>query len=118
VDAEVSLIVLDLNSFKEVNDRHGHAAGDELLRWVGSTLQGLLRSSDVTGRLGGDEFALLLPGVSGEEARAIAARTVAALAERVGSAAGVACSPADGTDEDALHRHADADLYAAKARAS
>jgi diguanylate cyclase (GGDEF)-like protein len=116
--AEVSLIVLDLNSFKAVNDRHGHAAGDELLRWVGSTLQGLLRSSDVTGRLGGDEFALLLPGVSGEEARAIAARTVAALAERVGSAAGVACSPADGTDEDALHRHADADLYAAKARAS
>ena len=48
----------------------------------------------------------------------IADRTVAALAERVGSAAGVACHPADGLDEDALHRHADADLYAAKARAA
>jgi diguanylate cyclase (GGDEF)-like protein len=113
---EVSLIVLDLNGFKEVNDHHGHAAGDELLRWVGSTLQALLRSSDATGRLGGDEFALLLPGVGGAEARVIADRTVAALAERVGSAAGAASYPADGADEDALHRHADADLYAAKAR--
>jgi diguanylate cyclase (GGDEF)-like protein len=116
--ADVSLIVLDLNGFKEVNDRYGHAAGDELLRWVGSTLQALLRSSDVTGRLGGDEFALLLPGVAAAEARVIADRTVAALAERVGSAAGVACHPADGADEDELHRHADADLYAAKARAA
>jgi diguanylate cyclase (GGDEF)-like protein len=116
--AEVSVIQLDLNGFKEVNDRLGHAAGDELLRWVGSTLQALLRASDATGRLGGDEFALLLPGVPAAEARVIAGRTVAALAERVGSAAGVACYPADGADEDALHRHADADLYAAKARAT
>jgi diguanylate cyclase (GGDEF)-like protein len=112
---EVALIQLDLNGFKAVNDRHGHAAGDELLRWVGSTLQALLRGSDATGRLGGDEFALLLPGVSAGEARAIADRTVAALAERVGSAAGVAVHPADGDDGDTLHRHADADLYVAKA---
>jgi diguanylate cyclase (GGDEF)-like protein len=113
---EIALIQLDLNGFKAVNDRHGHAAGDELLRWVASTLQALLRASDATGRLGGDEFALLLPGVSAGEARAIADRTVAALAERVGSAAGVAVHPADGHDGDTLHRHADADLYAAKAQ--
>jgi diguanylate cyclase (GGDEF)-like protein len=113
--ADVAIVQLDLNGFKAVNDRHGHAAGDELLRWVGSTLQALLRASDATGRLGGDEFALLLPGVSAAEARVIADRTVAALAERVGSAAGVAVHPADGADGDALHRHADADLYAAKA---
>jgi diguanylate cyclase (GGDEF)-like protein len=112
---EVALIQLDLDGFKAVNDRHGHAAGDDLLRWVGSTLQALLRASDATGRLGGDEFALLLPGVSAAEARMIADRTVAALAERVGSAAGVAVHPADGPDGEALHRHADADLYAAKA---
>jgi diguanylate cyclase (GGDEF)-like protein len=112
---EVALIQLDLNGFKGVNDRHGHAAGDELLRWVGSTLQALLRGSDATGRLGGDEFALLLPGVGAAEARAIADRTVAALAERIGAAAGVACHPPDGPDGDALHRHADADLYAVKA---
>jgi diguanylate cyclase (GGDEF)-like protein len=112
---QVALIQLDLNGFKAVNDQHGHAAGDELLRWVGSTLQALLRGSDATGRLGGDEFALLLPGVGADEARTIADRTVAALAERIGAAAGVACHPPDGPDGDALHRHADADLYAVKA---
>jgi diguanylate cyclase (GGDEF)-like protein len=112
---EVALIQLDLNGFKAVNDVHGHAAGDELLRWVGSTLQALLRESDATGRLGGDEFALLLPGVGAAEARVIADRTVAALAERIGAAAGVACHPPDGPDGDTLHRHADADLYAVKA---
>ena len=93
----------------------GHAAGDELLRWVGSTLKALLRSSDATGRLGGDEFALLLPGLEADEAHAVADRTVAALAERIGVAVGVACHPADGVTGDELHRHADAELYRRKA---
>jgi diguanylate cyclase (GGDEF)-like protein len=115
VGTELAIVQLDLNGFKAVNDRLGHAAGDELLRWVGATMQALLRSSDATGRLGGDEFALLLPGVADAEARVIADRTVAALAERVGCEAGVAVFPADGQDGDSLHRHADADLYAAKA---
>ena len=110
----VALIQLDLNDFKSVNDRHGHAAGDELLRWVGSTLKALLRESEATGRLGGDEFALLLPGLPAGEARAVADRTVAALAERIGAAVGVACHPADGTTGDDLHRHADAELYSHK----
>ena len=114
VGGEVALIQLDLNGFKAVNDRHGHAAGDELLRWVGSTLKGLLRGSDATGRLGGDEFALLLPGLGAAEAGAVAQRTVAALAERVGATAGVACHPADGATGDELHRHADAELYSRK----
>ena len=113
---EVALVQLDLNGFKEVNDLNGHAAGDELLRWVASTMHGLLRASDSIGRLGGDEFVLLLPGVPVDEARAVAERTVAALAERIGSAAGVACHPADGGDGDELLRHADSDLYAAKAQ--
>jgi diguanylate cyclase (GGDEF)-like protein len=111
---QVALIQLDLDDFKSVNDLHGHAAGDELLRWVGSTLKALLRGTDATGRLGGDEFALLLPGLSAGEARAVADRTVAALAERIGAAVGVACHPADGTTADELHRHADADLYRGK----
>jgi diguanylate cyclase (GGDEF)-like protein len=110
----VALIQLDLDDFKSVNDRHGHAAGDELLRWVGSTLKALLRESDATGRLGGDEFALLLPGLDAGEARAVADRTVAALAERIGAAVGVAWHPADGQTGDELHRHADADLYRRK----
>jgi diguanylate cyclase (GGDEF)-like protein len=112
---ELALVQLDLNGFKEVNDRLGHAAGDELLRWVGSTLHGLLRGSDATGRLGGDEFVLLLAGTPADEARAVADRTVAALAERIGAAAGVASYPADGRGGDELLRQADADLYAAKA---
>ena len=111
----VALIQLDLDDFKSVNDRHGHAAGDELLRWVGSTLKALLRGSDATGRLGGDEFALLLPGLTAGEARAVADRTVAALAERIGAAVGVACHPADGLTGDDLHRHADDELYRRKA---
>ena len=111
---EVALIQLDLNDFKSVNDRHGHAAGDELLRWVGSTLRALLRGSDAVGRLGGDEFALLLPGLSAGEARAVADRTLAALAERIGATAGVACHPTDGATGDELHRHADAELYRRK----
>jgi diguanylate cyclase (GGDEF)-like protein len=111
---QVALIQLDLDDFKSVNDRHGHAAGDELLRWVGSTLKALLRSSDATGRLGGDEFGLLLPGLSPDEARAVADRTVAALAERIGAAVGVASSPADGATGEELHRHADAELYRRK----
>ena len=110
----VALVQLDLNRFKDINDRHGHAAGDELLRWVGSTLKALLRASDATGRLGGDEFALLLPGLDAAEARAVTHRTLAALAERIGATAGVACHPADGTTGDELHRHADADLYSGK----
>ncbi len=111
---EVALIQLDLNDFKSVNDRHGHATGDELLRWVGSTLRALLRGSDAVGRLGGDEFALLLPGLSAGEARAVADRTLAALAERIGATAGVACHPTDGATGDELHRHADAELYSRK----
>jgi diguanylate cyclase (GGDEF)-like protein len=111
---QVALIQLDLNGFKAVNDRRGHAAGDELLRWVGSTLNGLLRASDATGRLGGDEFALLLPGLTSDEARAVADRTLAALAERIGATAGVAVHPADGATGDLLHRHADAELYSRK----
>ena len=110
----LALIQLDLNDFKAVNDRHGHAAGDELLCWVGSTLKALLRVSDATGRLGGDEFALLLPGLSAGEARAVADRTAATLAERIGATTGVAAHPADGDTGDALHRHADADLYRRK----
>jgi diguanylate cyclase (GGDEF)-like protein len=111
---QVALVQLDLNGFKAVNDEHGHAAGDDLLRWVGATLHGLLRASDVTGRLGGDEFALLLPGLDAGAARAVADRTVAALAERIGASAGIAVHPADGETGDLLHRHADAELYSRK----
>jgi diguanylate cyclase (GGDEF)-like protein len=109
-----ALVVLDLDEFKAVNDSHGHAAGDDLLRWVAERVGQALRPMDSFGRLGGDEFAILVPGAEVAEGREVATRVRHALAERVSASAGVASFPAEGTDSDALHRRADADLYDAK----
>jgi diguanylate cyclase (GGDEF)-like protein len=120
VDAEIarggvaSLVLLDLDAFKEINDSQGHAAGDELLTWVVSALHGLVRPEDAVGRLGGDEFAVLLPGTDAEAAAEIAARVRAALGERVQACAGAASIPDDGSDAESLYREADAALYDAK----
>jgi diguanylate cyclase (GGDEF)-like protein/putative nucleotidyltransferase with HDIG domain len=109
-----ALVVLDLDHFKDVNDTRGHEAGDQLLRWVVRTVEEVLRPMDSLGRLGGDEFAILVPGAGPVEGQEVAARVKDALAVRVGVSSGVASFPADGADRDELHRHADADLYAAK----
>ncbi len=112
----LSLVSLDLDDFKAVNDRDGHAAGDHLLQWVAAELEELLRPGDALGRIGGDEFTVLLPGMEREEAAEIALRLRDALAVRVGASVGIACAPADGSDGEALHRRADGDLYAMKRR--
>jgi diguanylate cyclase (GGDEF)-like protein len=91
----VGLVQLDLDDFKTVNDEHGHAAGDELLCWVVRAAGGVLRPADALGRLGGDEFAALLPGADLAEAERVAERMRAALAERIGTAAGSASFPLD-----------------------
>src|SRR3954452_3612641 len=109
-----ALVVLDLDHFKDVNDTRGHAAGDELLRWVVATVEHVLRPMDSLGRLGGDEFALLVPGAGPAEGVEVAQRVEDALAVRVGVSTGVSSFPADGADREELHRYADADLYAAK----
>ena len=106
--SEVALIVVDLDDFKGVNDRHGHAAGDELLCWVARTLEDALRVEDMVARLGGDEFALVL---SGADPLVAVERVQARLAERTPASVGVAVFPVDGVDADALHHVADADLY-------
>jgi diguanylate cyclase (GGDEF)-like protein/putative nucleotidyltransferase with HDIG domain len=108
---EVALVVIDLDNFKDVNDEHGHAAGDELLCWVAETLHAVLRTEDMVARLGGDEFALVLGGA--EPAIAVE-RVQERLAERVPASAGMAVFPIDGVRPDELHRIADADLYANK----
>jgi diguanylate cyclase (GGDEF)-like protein/putative nucleotidyltransferase with HDIG domain len=108
------LVTLDLDDFKLVNDTRGHEAGDDLLCWVVERSGEVLRPMDSLGRLGGDEFAVLVPGAGAAEAREVAERLGNALGERVSVSVGVASFPYDGIDRDALHRHADKDLYAAK----
>jgi len=114
-ETSVGLIALDLEGFKEVNDTHGHAAGDELLRWVATTLGALMRPGDIAARLGGDEFTVTLRDTGPEALALVAARVRRALAERVKATTGLACFPADGSDLDTLLHHADQDLYATRA---
>jgi diguanylate cyclase (GGDEF)-like protein len=119
-----SLVYLDLDEFKPVNDRHGHAAGDTVLKAIAAALIRHVRASDVVARIGGDEFAVLLWNVSGADAAAKTAALEAAVYATpvrwgastlvVGASAGVAfLGPLDAPAE-ALAR-ADAAMYARKA---
>jgi diguanylate cyclase (GGDEF)-like protein len=110
----LSLMLLDLDGFKAVNDRLGHAAGDELLSWVADRVAGVVRPRDCFGRLGGDEFAVLAPGTSKTEALEIEARLRGEVVGRIAVTAGIACFPEDGADMEELYRSADRELYAAK----
>jgi diguanylate cyclase (GGDEF)-like protein len=109
-----AVLVLDIDHFKEVNDRHGHAAGDELLRWVVSTLTDTLRPDDAIGRLGGDEFAVFCTGTTAGDALVTSERIAEALAKRAPCSVGMATFPADGGDLDELMRLADIRLYASR----
>jgi diguanylate cyclase (GGDEF)-like protein len=116
--SQLSVVLLDLDDFKEVNDRHGHAHGDHVLERVGAALRRHTRAGDVACRIGGDEFATLLPDASAEDAAAAAARMRTAVGEadeRLGASIGVATWPQDGGSKDVLIAEADARLYAAKA---
>jgi diguanylate cyclase (GGDEF)-like protein len=113
----VSLIMLDLDHFKHINDTHGHQAGDLVLREVGGCLGRVVRGQDRVGRLGGEEFGILLPGLEAEEAVQVALRlrrAVAALRPG-GHAVTASLGVASGTDGvDAILARADECLYAAK----
>lgn len=111
----IALIVIDLNGFKRINDQQGHAAGDELLAWVGGRVPTVLPEAAEFGRLGGDEFAILLRGVTEAAAEAVAKTVHATLSERVGSSVGVGISADGDTEPIELLRLADGALYAAKA---
>lgn len=116
-----ALAVLDLNDFKGLNDRLGHAAGDVVLAAIGAELRQSLRVGDSAARLGGDEFALILNEGSPAMLSGLLDRLTAAVARtgvdaEVGFSAGIASAPADGLDTAALYRLADQRLYEAKAK--
>jgi diguanylate cyclase (GGDEF)-like protein len=121
----VALMFLDIDGFKEVNDRHGHHVGDALLRQVAERLVGTVRESDTVARLGGDEFTVILEGGRRvEDAGQVATNVLTALAEpyRVGrvditvtSSIGIAAFPLDGETAAELLKGADIAMYSAKA---
>jgi len=110
--------LIDLDHFKQVNDTHGHAAGDEVLRAVGLAMGERVRASDVLARLGGDEFALILAGTDGPAAVTAASDLAAAVRARVGGSgvsASIGLTPLLGTDRpEVALRRADAAMYAVK----
>jgi len=115
----LSLVLLDVDHFKQVNDTCGHQVGDAVLRQAGAAIMAAARSVDVAARYGGEEFAVLLPGCPGADAMAMAQRLRAAIAADVSAAAitasaGVATFPTNAVDADALVSRADEALYEAK----
>jgi len=117
----MSLILVDIDGFKAINDRHGHAAGDQILRLVGARLSDTMRSTDGIYRYGGDEFVVLSDGLAHEAALAAAERVRRAVEtfsveERVPVtiSIGIATSPSDATSLSELFASADARLYEAK----
>jgi diguanylate cyclase (GGDEF)-like protein len=117
----IGLIMADLDGFKEYNDRHGHPAGDTVLRAVGQAICSAVRDRDLAFRYGGDEFAILLPRTATDEVARVAERirrTIAALelpgVKGLTASAGVACHPIDADGRAALISAADAALYRAK----
>ncbi|AVS63368.1 GGDEF domain-containing protein [Paracidovorax avenae] len=121
-----TLMLLDLDGFKAVNDTHGHAAGDAVLVALVPRLRALLRDGDLVARLGGDEFAVLLAGAPSHPALADKARAMARAVAvplgfegrnlSVGLSVGIARHPGDGRTLESLLRAADAAMYASKRR--
>ncbi|MCK7593608.1 GGDEF domain-containing protein [Pseudomarimonas salicorniae] len=124
-DGWISVLLIDLDDFKQVNDDLGHAAGDQLLREVGQRLQSVVRDSDTVVRLGGDEFVLLLEEADEPTAAEIARRAQEALARpwtaegeseprHIGASIGLASARADSIDPGTLLRESDRAMYVAK----
>ncbi|OKO79881.1 diguanylate cyclase [Bradyrhizobium sp. NAS80.1] len=122
---EMAVLYFDLDNFKTVNDRLGHAAGDRLLRWVAACLKENVGEHDTIARLGGDEFAVLQRAPQPQSAEMLARRLVEIIGHppplesqsiHVGVSVGIAIAPEHGLDADELMKCADLALYQAKAK--
>ena len=120
----IAVLFLDLDRFKEINDSHGHSAGDALIRIVARRLTGVLRGADTLSRFGGDEFAIIQTGVrSAHDCASLAHRVLDAIREPIelhgtlayiGISIGIAMAPDNANERDLLMRLADVALYRAK----
>lgn len=120
----IGVLFVDLDRFKQINDRHGHAGGDSVIKGVASRLVNSLRAADTVGRLGGDEFVVLLESVAdAEAAQAVAAQLVEAISEplmvgsgetRLSASIGIALAPDHAVHARTLLAAADSAMYAAK----
>jgi diguanylate cyclase (GGDEF)-like protein len=119
----LSIFYIDLDGFKLVNDAHGHATGDEVLRAVATRLKNAIRKSDVAARLGGDEFAVMVHAGL-ESAQRVAAKLIDSLSMPypigslnvdISASIGIAAYPESGTTGEALSLRADEAMYKAKA---
>jgi len=118
------IMLLDLDNFKDVNDRLGHSGGDKLLQVVGDRLNGILRKADTVARMGGDEFLLLLPEITKTEDIDVVAQKILAAFQKpfllgdhevnTTTSIGIAIYPSDGKDADSLIKNADIAMYYAK----
>ena len=119
----LGVLMLDLDHFKRINDAHGHARGDLVLKETTRAVQSMLRAGDIVGRFGGEEFVILLPGADLEQALGAAERCRAAVAKMeipdapylsVTASVGVAALPEHGDNLDALLKASDRAMYVAK----
>jgi diguanylate cyclase (GGDEF)-like protein/PAS domain S-box-containing protein len=123
-DYPVSIVMVDVDRFKDVNDAHGHAAGDQVLRFLGAQFRAEIRAGDIACRYGGDEFLLVLPNASAETAFARAEEWRVGIeessvywmewSESTTLSAGVAAFPTHGSTPDEIMMAADHALYEAK----
>jgi diguanylate cyclase (GGDEF)-like protein/hemerythrin-like metal-binding protein len=125
--SKVAILLLDLDGFKNINDRHGHHAGDEVLKAVANRLAVLVRGGDTVARLGGDEFAIVLADVSDpHDATSVAEKVLLSVAEpiaardggthQIGVSIGITVFPDHGNEIDNLLANADAAMYESKGR--